>query len=96
MVITLLMEQAESGGSVVPSRRTGQQGGTEQFVMLIPNNKVEVILSLMLSMYFIIIKYVLLCYIQVGLIIGKGGETIKNMQSNSGARIQVYWIYHSS
>ncbi|RRT84266.1 hypothetical protein B296_00000055 [Ensete ventricosum] len=27
--------------------------------------------------------------IQVGLVIGKGGETIKNMQARSGARIQV-------
>ncbi|KAL1833187.1 hypothetical protein ACET3Z_002838 [Daucus carota] len=63
-LITDVLSEAESGGSGVPSRRTGQQGGNEQFVMMIPNNK-------------------------VGLIIGKGGETIKNMQSNSGARIQV-------
>jgi hypothetical protein len=27
--------------------------------------------------------------LQVGLIIGRGGETIKNLQSRSGARIQV-------
>lgn len=26
---------------------------------------------------------------QVGLVIGKGGETIKNMQARTGARIQV-------
>lgn len=26
---------------------------------------------------------------QVGLVIGKGGETIKNMQGRTGARIQV-------
>lgn len=59
-----VLSEAESGGAGVPSRRTGQQGGTEQFSMMIPNNK-------------------------VGLVIGKSGETIKNMQSNSGARIQV-------
>lgn len=28
--------------------------------------------------------------VQVGLVIGKGGETIKNMQAQTGARIQVY------
>ena len=28
--------------------------------------------------------------LQVGLIIGKGGETIKNMQASTGARIQVF------
>lgn len=28
-------------------------------------------------------------FVQVGLIIGKGGETIKNLQKKSGARIQV-------
>ena len=27
---------------------------------------------------------------QVGLVIGKGGETIKNMQARTGARIQVF------
>lgn len=27
---------------------------------------------------------------QVGLVIGKGGETIKSMQARTGARIQVY------
>src|SRR4051812_2966865 len=32
-------------------------------------------------------------YFQVGLIIGKGGETIKNMQASSGARIQVCIYY---
>lgn len=35
------VKQAESGGSGIVSRRvTGQPGGTEQFVMQIPNNKV--------------------------------------------------------
>lgn len=28
---------------------------------------------------------------QVGLVIGKGGETIKSMQATTGARIQVSW-----
>jgi GTPase Era involved in 16S rRNA processing len=28
-------------------------------------------------------------FFQVGLVIGKGGETIKNMQARTGARIQV-------
>ena len=31
-----------------------------------------------------------MCNLQVGLIIGKGGETIKNMQASTGARIQVF------
>lgn len=30
---------------------------------------------------------------QVGLVIGKGGETIKNMQARTGARIQVWFVY---
>ncbi|KAF5797829.1 putative K domain-containing protein [Helianthus annuus] len=60
-----VLAEAESGGSGIVSRRLpGQQGGAEQFVMQVPNNK-------------------------VGLIIGKGGETIKSMQASSGARIQV-------
>ncbi|KAD4384851.1 hypothetical protein R6Q59_010998 [Mikania micrantha] len=64
-LIKEVLAEAESGGSGIVSRRLpGQQGGTEQFVMQVPNNK-------------------------VGLIIGKGGETIKSMQASSGARIQV-------
>ncbi|XP_059657083.1 uncharacterized protein LOC132303716 [Cornus florida] len=60
-----VLAEAEAGGSGIVSRRvTGQQAGSEQFVMFVPNNK-------------------------VGLVIGKGGETIKNMQASSGARIQV-------
>ncbi|KAK9072064.1 hypothetical protein SSX86_008496 [Deinandra increscens subsp. villosa] len=60
-----VLAEAESGGSGIVSRRLpGQQGGAEQFVMQVANNK-------------------------VGLIIGKGGETIKSMQASSGARIQV-------
>lgn len=31
--------------------------------------------------------------LQVGLVIGKGGETIKSMQASSGARIQVRYVY---
>ncbi|KAD4982130.1 hypothetical protein E3N88_18801 [Mikania micrantha] len=66
LIIEVLAEAcAKSGGSGIVSRRLpAQQGGTEQFVMQVPNNK-------------------------VGLIIGKGGETIKSMQASSGARIQV-------
>ena len=33
--------------------------------------------------------YVICTSFQVGLVIGKGGETIKNMQARTGARIQV-------
>ena len=36
---------------------------------------------------------VFLFLLQVGLIIGKGGETIKNLQTKSGARIQVVIKY---
>lgn len=32
--------------------------------------------------------------IQVGLIIGKGGETIKSLQTKTGARIQVVVIVY--
>ncbi|KAK4422236.1 Far upstream element-binding protein 2 [Sesamum alatum] len=64
-LINDVLSEAEAGGSGIVSRRlTGQQSGSEQFVMKIPNNK-------------------------VGLVIGKGGETIKNMQARTGARIQV-------
>ncbi|KAK9273181.1 hypothetical protein L1049_017988 [Liquidambar formosana] len=59
-----VLNEAESGGSGIVSRRLTGQTGSEQFVMKVPNNK-------------------------VGLIIGKGGETIKNMQTRTGARIQV-------
>lgn len=60
-----VLNEAESGGSGIVSRRLpGQLGGAEQYTQMIPNNK-------------------------VGLIIGKKGETIKNMQSSTGARIQV-------
>lgn len=35
------MQQADAGGSGIVSRRlTGQQSGADQFVMMIPNNKV--------------------------------------------------------
>jgi far upstream element-binding protein len=64
-LITEVLAEAESGGSGVVSRRvTGQPGGSDQFSMKVPNNK-------------------------VGLVIGKGGETIKSMQATTGARIQV-------
>ncbi|KAI4316545.1 hypothetical protein L6164_024520 [Bauhinia variegata] len=63
-LIKEVLNEAETGGSAIVSRRLTGQAGSEQFVMQIPNNK-------------------------VGLIIGKGGETIKHMQAQSGARIQV-------
>ncbi|XP_047967018.1 far upstream element-binding protein 2-like [Salvia hispanica] len=64
-LINDVLSEADAGGSGIVSRRlTGQQSGADQFVMMIPNNK-------------------------VGLVIGKGGETIKSMQATTGARIQV-------
>ncbi|KAL8054369.1 hypothetical protein ABFX02_05G133100 [Erythranthe guttata] len=64
-LINDVLSEAEAGGSGIISRRvTGQPSGSEQFVMMVANNK-------------------------VGLVIGKGGETIKNMQARTGARIQV-------
>ncbi|XP_057799706.1 uncharacterized protein LOC131015349 [Salvia miltiorrhiza] len=64
-LINDVLNEADAGGSGIVSRRlTGQQSGADQFVMMIPNNK-------------------------VGLVIGKGGETIKSMQAQTGARIQV-------
>jgi hypothetical protein len=46
---------------------------------------------------FWVIWFTIVCdlqWIQVGLVIGKGGETIKNMQARSGARIQVCFLNH--
>ncbi|KAI4337122.1 hypothetical protein L6164_015574 [Bauhinia variegata] len=63
-LIKEVLNEAETGGSAIVSRRLTGQTGSEQFVMKIPNNK-------------------------VGLVIGKGGETIKHMQAQTGARIQV-------
>ncbi|XP_004498916.1 uncharacterized protein [Cicer arietinum] len=63
-LINEVLAEAESGGSGLVTRRVAGQGGSDEFVMKIPNNK-------------------------VGLIIGKGGETIKSMQATTGARIQV-------
>lgn len=41
----LSSRQAEAGGSGIMSRRvTGQPSGAEQFVMMIPNNKVKFII----------------------------------------------------
>ncbi|KAL8152279.1 hypothetical protein V2J09_010039 [Rumex salicifolius] len=59
-----VLAEAEAGGSAVVSRRMTGQVGSEQFSMMVPNNK-------------------------VGLVIGKGGETIKSIQARSGARVQV-------
>ncbi|CAA0806695.1 KH domain-containing protein [Striga hermonthica] len=64
-LINDILSEADTGGSGIISRRLGgQSAGADQFVMMVPNNK-------------------------VGLVIGKGGETIKNMQARTGARIQV-------
>ncbi|MQL89899.1 hypothetical protein Taro_022473, partial [Colocasia esculenta] len=65
-LINDVLKEAEAGGSgIISARKFGStQVGSEQFVMIVPNNK-------------------------VGLVIGKGGETIKNMQAKSGARIQI-------
>ncbi|EEF45804.1 nucleic acid binding protein, putative [Ricinus communis] len=63
-LISEVLAEADVGGSGTVSRRFTGQGGSEHFVMKIPNNK-------------------------VGLVIGKGGDSIKNMQARTGARIQV-------
>ncbi|KDP34116.1 hypothetical protein JCGZ_07687 [Jatropha curcas] len=63
-LINEVLAEADAGGSGTVSRRFTGQGGSEHFVMKIPNNK-------------------------VGLVIGKGGDTIKQMQNRTGARVQV-------
>ncbi|RRT58132.1 hypothetical protein B296_00023021 [Ensete ventricosum] len=75
-LINDVLAEADAGASgIIAARKFGSvQPGAEQFQMKVPNNKVTW-------------KFNLPC--QVGLVIGKGGETIKNMQARSGARIQV-------
>uniref|UniRef100_A0A0E0I6H7 K Homology domain-containing protein n=1 Tax=Oryza nivara TaxID=4536 RepID=A0A0E0I6H7_ORYNI len=65
-LIKNVIAEADAGGSpALIARGFGSgQSGSEQFEMLVPDNK-------------------------VGLIIGKGGETIKTLQTRSGARIQL-------
>ncbi|KAF0900798.1 hypothetical protein E2562_035295 [Oryza meyeriana var. granulata] len=65
-LIKNVIAEADAGGSpALIARGFGSgQSGSEQFEMLVPDNK-------------------------VGLIIGKGGETIKSLQTRSGARIQL-------
>ncbi|KAM0822781.1 hypothetical protein ACQ4PT_071290 [Festuca glaucescens] len=65
-LIKSVIAEAEAGGSpaLIAKGFGSGQSGSEQFEMLVPDNK-------------------------VGLIIGKGGETIKNLQTRSGARIQL-------
>ncbi|KAG8046319.1 hypothetical protein GUJ93_ZPchr0008g11728 [Zizania palustris] len=65
-LIKNVIAEADAGGSpALVARGFGSgQSGSEQFEMLVPDNK-------------------------VGLIIGKGGETIKSLQTRSGARIQL-------
>ncbi|OVA11771.1 K Homology domain [Macleaya cordata] len=73
-----VLAEAEAGGSGTVARRFTVQAGAEQFQMKVPNNKAS--------------KSYTPCLgpdLPVGLIIGKGGETIKNMQARSGARIQL-------
>lgn len=92
------VKQAESGGSGTVSRRVGgQPGGAEQFVMQVPNKKVLMfkrncnLLGIFCRYFQLTWFYVTWIFLQVGLVIGKGGETIKNMQASTGARIQVYF-----
>ncbi|KAL5230690.1 hypothetical protein ABZP36_029466 [Zizania latifolia] len=65
-LIKKVIAEADAGGSpALIARGFGSgQPGSEQFEILVPDNK-------------------------VGLIIGKGGETIKSLQTRSGARIQL-------
>lgn len=87
-----MFDQAESGGQGLVSRRSTGQAGSEQFVMKIPNNKVKGLeASVHCDLYAVCFKMTCNIYLifQVGLVIGKGGETIKNMQARTGARIQV-------
>ncbi|KAL9259390.1 Far upstream element-binding protein 1-like protein [Drosera capensis] len=63
-LISEVLAEAEAGRSGTVSQRMPGQGGSDQFVMQVANNK-------------------------VGLVIGKGGETIKSIQARTGARVQV-------
>ena len=47
------------------------------------------IFSVLILFGFVLAGMVYRYFLQVGLVIGKGGETIKNMQASTGARIQV-------
>eukprot|EP01018_Ginkgo_biloba_P010288 Gb_17340 [translate_table: standard] len=73
-----VMAQADAGGSgtlAAQGFNTLQSGG-EQIQLKVPNNKVG--------------PFILKSdFLQVGLIIGRGGETIKNLQSRTGARVQL-------
>ena len=90
-ISVLCFEQAESGGQGVTSRRGGGQSGSEQFVMKVPNNKVCKSYCIFEPVTLVLFRGLHLTnnQFQVGLVIGKGGETIKNMQARTGARIQV-------
>lgn len=48
------------------------------------------LLRINFSLVCLVVHMVCFVNLQVGLIIGKGGETIKNMQASTGARIQVF------
>ncbi|GAB2232709.1 hypothetical protein Drorol1_Dr00011756 [Drosera rotundifolia] len=62
-LISEVLAEVEAGRSGTVSQRMPGQGGSDQFVMQVANNK-------------------------VGLVIGKGGETIKSIQARTGARVQ--------
>ena len=62
--------------------------------MRVPNNKVELLIYLSPLKGFRCFNahdgsFFLGPPLQVGLVIGKGGETIKNIQARTGARVQV-------
>ncbi|KAL0372174.1 UNVERIFIED_CONTAM: Far upstream element-binding protein 1 [Sesamum calycinum] len=82
-LINDVLSEAEAGGSGIVSRRlTGQPSGAEQFVIIYCVH----LLSHFICLYS---SHLIDGNFQVGLVIGKGGETIKNMQARTGARIQV-------
>lgn len=82
------MVQAEAGGSGIVARRLTGQAGSDHFAMKIPNNKV-IRICLLALLFGLLVVPDDAPQTQVGLVIGKGGETIKNMQARTGARIQV-------
>jgi far upstream element-binding protein len=90
-----VFRQAEAGGSGIVSRRVTGQSGSDTFVMKVPNNKVcRGFLFVSLFYCYSLGWSVMSVLFQVGLVIGKGGETIKNMQARTGARIQVFFIIY--
>lgn len=90
-----LFYQADAGGSpsLVARGFDTTQTGAEQVEIQVPNEKVNVLLMCTYKYCQLVSSNMVpLCIIQVGLVIGKGGETIKNLQTKSGARIQVSFV----